>query len=199
MKCRVTTIRRVAVDCSCRYGVYSGLVNNTTALLGLLGAGANYGYDLKNSYDRWFGMKKPLAFGQVYSTLTRLSRNGWVEMIGEEAGSGPDRKRYEITPAGLGRIQEWIFTPEVPSEALQSDLFAKTIIALLLGDPAERVLDLQRAQHMGQMRVLTKEKQGAPLATVLACDHALFHIEADLRWIDLTASRLGQLRLAVAG
>ncbi|MGC4867601.1 PadR family transcriptional regulator [Micromonospora sp. DT53] len=173
-------------------------MDNTTALLGLLGAGASYGYDLKSSYDRWFGMKKPLAFGQVYSTLTRLSRNGWIELVGAEAGSGPDRKRYGITLAGRGRVQEWMFTPEVPSGTLQSNLFAKTIIALLLGDPAGRVLDLQRAQHMAQMRELTKEKQGAPLETVLACDHALFHIEADLRWIDLTASRLSELRAAVA-
>jgi DNA-binding PadR family transcriptional regulator len=172
-------------------------VDNTATLLGLLGTGASYGYDLKNSYDRWFGMKKPLAFGQVYSTLTRMIRNGWIETIGEEAGAGPDRKRYGITSAGRDRVQEWMFTPEVPSETLQSNLFAKTIIALLLGDDAGRLLDLQRARHMARMRELTKEKQGARLEIVLACDHALFHTEADLRWIDLTASRLSQLRAAV--
>jgi DNA-binding PadR family transcriptional regulator len=173
-------------------------VDNTTALLGLLGTGASYGYDLKATYDRWFGSKKPLAFGQVYSTLTRMIRNGWVEMIGEENGAGPDRKRYEMTPAGRGRVQEWMFTPEVPSETLQSNLFAKTIIALLMGDDAGRLLDLQRARHTARMRELTKEKWSAPLETVLVCDHALFHIEADLRWIDLTASRLSELRAVVA-
>jgi hypothetical protein len=26
------------------------------------------------------------------------------------------------------------------------------------------------------------------------CDHGLFHIEADLRWIDLTSARLTQLK-----
>ena len=90
-----------------------------------------------------------------------------------------------------------MFTPEVPSESLQSNLFAKTIIALLLGDDADRLLDLQRARHMARMRELTAEKQGAGLAVVLACDHALFHIEADLRWIDLTTARLAQLRAEV--
>lgn len=173
-------------------------MDNTTALLGLLGTGASYGYDLKNSYDHWFGMKKPLAFGQVYSTLARMMRNGWIETVGEEVGSGPDRKRYEITPAGRSRVQEWIFTPEVPSETLQSNLFAKTIIALLLGDDAGRLLDLQRARHTARMRELTMDKRGARLDVVLACDHALFHIEADLRWIDLTAARLSQLRAEVA-
>ena len=172
-------------------------MDNTNTLLGLLGAGANYGYDLKNSYDRWFGVKKPLAFGQVYSTLMRMSRLGWVEMVGAEAGSGPERKRYEITEAGRGRVQDWMFTPDVPSETLQSNLFAKTVIALLLGEAAGGVLEQQRARHMDQMRELTREKRDAPLATVLLCDHALFHIEADMRWIDLTQSRLAELRAAV--
>ncbi|HEX6685781.1 MAG TPA: PadR family transcriptional regulator [Candidatus Limnocylindrales bacterium] len=169
-------------------------MDNTTALLGLLGTGASYGYDLKSSYDRWFGLKKPLAFGQVYTTLARLIRSGWIVAAGGEAGAGPDRKRYEITSAGRARVVEWIFTPEVPSENLQSNLFARTIIALLLSENADRLLDLQRARHMARMQELTGEKQGADLAAVLACDHALFHIEADLRWIDLTAARLSQLR-----
>jgi len=180
----------VCVDIACIFRP----VDNTTALLGLLGTGSSYGYDLKNSYDRWFGVKKPLAFGQVYTTLARLIRHGLIETVGEEAGSGPDRKRYGITPAGRDRVAEWMFTPDVPSETLQSNLFAKTIIALLLGDDAGRLLDLQRAQHMARMRELTAEKMGAPLEVTLVCDHALFHIEADLRWIDLTASRLTQLR-----
>jgi DNA-binding PadR family transcriptional regulator len=174
------------------------VVDNTIALLGLLGTGTSYGYDLKSSYDRWFGAKKPLAFGQVYSTLSRLIRNGWIVAVGEESGAGPDRKRYKITTTGRKRVAEWMFTPDVPSENLQSNLFAKTIIALLLGDDAGRLLDLQRSQHRARMRTLTAEKQGADLATVLACDHALFHIEADLRWIDLTAARLTQLQAEVA-
>jgi hypothetical protein len=28
---------------------------------------------------------------------------------------------------------------------------------------------------------------------VLLADYALFHLEADLRWIDVTSARLGQL------
>ena len=40
------------------------------------------------------------------------------------------------------------------------------------------------------MRELTELKRtGAPVDALLA-DHGLFHLEADLRWIDLTAARL---------
>jgi len=91
-------------------------------------------------------------------------------------------------------VHEWLFTPDVPSEALQSNLFAKTVIALLLGNDAEQLLDLQRSEHMARMRELTRLKQEGDLLQVLMCDHGLFHIEADLRWIDLTGARLTQLK-----
>ncbi|WP_461163167.1 PadR family transcriptional regulator [Arthrobacter sp. R4-81] len=169
-------------------------MDNTQTLLGLLATGPSYGYDLKQSYDRFFGSKKPLAFGQVYSTLGRLIRDGLIIALGQEAGIGPERKRYEITAPGRDHVNKWMFTPEVPAQRLQSNLFAKTVIALLLEDDADRLLDVQRTEHMTRLRELTSAKRGADLMTVLLCDYALFHIEADLRWIDLTAARLTDLR-----
>jgi hypothetical protein len=47
------------------------------------------------------------------------------------------------------------------------------------------------------MRALTKRKNEGDLADQLICDHALFHLEADLRWLELTAARLGELEKAV--
>ncbi|MFK0040277.1 PadR family transcriptional regulator [Paenarthrobacter sp. NPDC090517] len=169
-------------------------MNSSLTLLGLLNLEASYGYDLKHSYDRYFGAGKALAFGQVYSTLARMVRDELIRALGEEAGGGPDRKKYEITVAGEAKVREWLFTPDIPSESLQSNLFAKTIIALLLDDDAERLLDVQRSEHMARMRELTRMKSGAGLFQVLMCDHGLFHIEADLRWIDLTSARLTQLK-----
>jgi len=75
-------------------------VNNTLTLLGLLSKEPSYGYDLKHSYDRYFGTQKALAFGQVYSTLARMVRDELIRALGEETGGGPDRKKYEVTPSG---------------------------------------------------------------------------------------------------
>ena len=174
-------------------------MDSTQTLLGLLGTGPSYGYDLKHAYDRHFGAEKPLAFGQVYATLARLLRDGLITMLGEQAGSGPDRKRYEITKVGRERVTSWMFTPDAPQQLLQSNLFAKTVIALLLGDDADRLLDVQRAEHMRRLRELTAAKRGADLMKVLVCDYAMFHIEADLRWIDLTSARLTELQIRVTG
>lgn len=165
-------------------------------LLGLLGANPGYGYDLKHSYDRWFGARRVLAFGQVYATLGRLIRDGLIADAGSEAGDGPDRKRYVITPVGRATVGEWLLTPDEPA-TLQNNLFAKTVIALMLDDDAEHLLDLQRAEHMRRMRELTRLKMEGDLRDVLTADFGLFHIEADLRWIDLTAARLSELRQEV--
>ena len=172
-------------------------VDTRLTLLGFLGAEPGYGYDLKQHYDRWFSTRKPLGFGQVYSTLARLIRDGLIEALGAQAGGGPERKRYQITPHGREAVTEWMFTPDLPAGSIQPNLFAKTIIALLLGDDAERLLDVQRVEHLARMRELTRTKLDSDLKTVLLADHALFHIEADLRWIDLTAARLGELRAEV--
>ena len=43
------------------------------------------------------------------------------------------------------------------------------------------------------MRELTASKRGADLPTMLAADFTLFHLEADLRWVEHTLSRLDRL------
>ncbi|MYR62133.1 PadR family transcriptional regulator, partial [Streptomyces sp. SID625] len=63
-------------------------------LLGLLESGPRHGYDLKRAFDETFGHDRPLHYGQVYSTMSRLLKNGLVEVDGIEAGGGPERKRY---------------------------------------------------------------------------------------------------------
>lgn len=169
-------------------------MNSSLTLLGLLTAESSHGYDLKTLYDRLFGIRKPLAFGQVYAALARMNRDGYIQPAGEEAGEGPERKKYAVTPAGREHLIDWVYTPDIPSETLQGDLFAKTVIALLVDEDAERLLDLQRASHLARMRELTHLKRNADLMRVLIYDLALFHIEADLRWIDMTGARLTVLR-----
>jgi DNA-binding PadR family transcriptional regulator len=162
-------------------------------LLGLLETGPRHGYDLKRAYDVRFGQDKPLPYGQVYSTLSRLLRLGLVEVTGVEAGDGPDRKRYAITDAGVTDVESWLNTAETPESYLHNTMYTKVVLALLSGRSAADVLDVQRAAHLRTMRELTRRKADGDLADALICDHALFHLEADLRWLELTAARLGEL------
>jgi DNA-binding PadR family transcriptional regulator len=163
------------------------------ALLGLLEEGDRHGYDLKLSYDRRFGASRPLRFGQVYRTLAQLQRDGLVEVVGVEAGAGPERKRYSITAEGVTDLERWLSEPEDPQPHLQAVLFQKVLLALLSGRSAEAFLDAQRDRLYAAMRDITSGRRSASLQDSLLADYQLFHIEADLRWIDHAAGRLGAL------
>ena len=168
------------------------------ALLGLLEREPSHGYDLKHDYDAYFARGKPLPFGQVYATLARLARDGKAVAGDAEPGGGPDRKRYTITTAGKYEVETWLAEP-IPAEPhLQTDLFVKVVLSLMLGRPAEEYLDAQRATHLRRMRELTDLKRQGTLVDALLADHGLFHLEADLRWIDLTEARLAALAEEVA-
>ena len=167
------------------------------ALLGLLEREPSHGYDLKHEYDTYFGRGRPLPFGQVYATLARLARDGKVVAKSSEPGSGPDRKRYAITDDGVAAVESWLAEPVEPEPHLQTVLFAKVTLSLLLGRPAEHYLDAQRAAHLQRMRELTERRRTADIIDALLADHGLFHLEADLRWIDLTVARLDRLAAAV--
>ncbi len=162
-------------------------------LLGLLEREPSHGYDLKRDYDTYFGRGKPLPFGQVYATLGRLARDGKV-LVGEiEPGEGPDRKRYVITDAGKQEFETWLTEAIEPEPHLQTLLFVKVVLALMLGRSAERYLDTQRGAHLQRMRELTLLRQTGGVVDALLADHGLFHLEADLRWIDMTSARLSAL------
>jgi len=168
------------------------------ALLGLLDREPSHGYDLKRDYDAYLSRGRPLPFGQVYATLARLARDGKAVAGDVEPGAGPDRRRYHITEQGKGEVEAWLAEPIPPEPYLQTDLFVKVVLSLMLGRGAEEYLDVQRRAHLGRMRELTDLKQRGSLIDALLADHGLFHLEADLRWIDLTAARLTALKEEVA-
>ncbi len=166
------------------------------ALLGLLDQPphrGSHGYELKRQYDQFFGLGKALPYGQVYSTLARLVRDGRILEVGSAPGEGPERRLYAISEQGEQDFASWLATPVVPEADLQSLLAMKMTLALLLNRPADAYLDAQRHAHLERMRELTAMRREAPLVDQLLMDHALFHLEADLRWIDLTTGRLDNL------
>ena len=173
------------------------LMSVPLTLLGLLEREPSHGYDLKRDYDMYFGRSRPLRYSQVYATLSRLSRDGKATAGPVEQGGGPERRRYVITDSGVADVARWLAEPVPPEPDLHNELFAKVVLALMLDRSADRYLDAQRAAHLQRMRELTELNQhGDPLDIMLA-DHALYRLEADLRWIDHTAARLELLARAV--
>ncbi len=170
-------------------------------LLGLLAAGPRHGYDLKKAFDERLPQAKPLAFGQVYATLGRLERDGFVKPSGQDRDGGPDRTAYALTEAGRDQLDEWLAEIEPPAPYVTSTLFRKVVVSLLAGDPERSRSDLtaQRAAHTQRMRELTavKTRPGVAAGDLVAADFAIAHLDADLRWMQTTLLRVTDLHREV--
>lgn len=168
------------------------------ALLALLIPGPRHGYDLKRAHDEWFTGLRPLAFGQVYSTLSRLQRDGLIDVAQTETAEGPERTLYELTAEGRTRAQAWLAEPVDPSGpggAPADELIRKTLAAYRLHLDPDGVMARQRTVHLKAMRALESGSNGAKpeLGPAVTRDHQRLHLDADLRWLELTGERIRRL------
>ena len=173
-------------------------MNAQNSLLGFLSRAPNYGYELKKLYDTFFGQEKPILAGQVYSSLSRLERDDKIKELRlntDAESEGPDRIKYQITPTGQAAFYEWLRTPEKVNPYLQTTLYYKVVLALINGAEVDEFLDIQRHAHIARMRELTRERQAShDITHILLIDNAIFHIEADLRWLELAGGRIKQIK-----
>jgi len=162
------------------------------ALLGLIGARPGHGYDLKSRYDTLLDPSRSLQEAQVYATLTRLERDGLIEVTAVGQDGGPPRRTFALTPGGRRELDRWLDEPVAPVVHLQADLYTKAVLTGLTGKSVGSFLDRQRHAHMVRMRELTRLRQSPDSVTSSLAEFALFHLEADLRWLELAANRADQ-------
>jgi DNA-binding PadR family transcriptional regulator len=154
---------------------------------------ASHGYDLKLRYDDLLDPGRPVQPAQVYSTLRRLERDGLVALARVDRNSGPERRTYQLTAEGERELDQWLVEPVNPEPHLHTVLYAKIVLAILCHRSVDELIDVQREAHLVRMRELTGIRQSSDPAIGLLADYALFHLEADLRWLDLTAARVRDL------
>jgi DNA-binding PadR family transcriptional regulator len=171
------------------------------ALLGILSEGERHGYDLKGAFDERVGEFWSLNYGQIYTTLDRLERERLVEWREEPQEKRPDRKIYRITSKGRRELERWLARPVGRARALRDELFIKLLF--LDREHPEPILDLiqkQKQVYLEHMKRLTRRKfemakradHEELLVTELLMDAALFHADADLRWLTLAEQKLGR-------
>ena len=173
-------------------------VNIPNTLLGLLEPEPTHGYELKRAYDLRFGNGQPLKFGQVYATLGRLERDGRIEVCGRRArvGARPQALRHHPRRRHRASTSGWA-SPRRPSPTCSRCCSPRWCSPSCPGGRPTGTSTPSGAAHLARMRELTARRRAGDLGQALLADYALFHLEADLRWIDLTESRLDQLRAEV--
>src|SRR5439155_20459473 len=97
-------------------------------LLGLLDAEPRYGYELKAVFEQLLGGTWPLNIGQVYTTLSRLERDGLVECHLVPQELLPDRKVYALTDAGRAELTAWAEQPDTGPVSLRDEFLLKIAV-----------------------------------------------------------------------
>jgi DNA-binding PadR family transcriptional regulator len=162
------------------------------ALLALLSEGPKYGLRLQQEFEERTGEVWPLNVGQVYITLQRLERAGFVESDGEEA-AGP-QKKYVITPAGGAELDDWLHTPAGDVPPPRDELVIKVLISLRV--PGADVHDIVQAHRRHMIELMQRywhlKAQAAQddVGLALVADAELFRLEGVVRWLDAADTRL---------
>ncbi len=165
-------------------------------LLALLEREPMYGYQLRAEFERSTGATWPLNIGQVYTTLSRLHRDGLVDETGESDEQG--KVVYRLTDHGPRRPRPLVHHAGHP------------------GRPAPRRAGHQgraRGHHAGRRRARPSCRPSAPrpsatsrsspgsrpararrtLAWLLVLDSMIFRAEAEVRWLDHSETRLARM------
>jgi PadR family transcriptional regulator PadR len=75
-------------------------------VLALLRDGERYGYELVHTLGDADGLVT--SEGTLYPLLSRLRREGMVQTTWRESASGPPRRYYSLTAAGIGALDAFL-------------------------------------------------------------------------------------------
>ena len=159
-------------------------------ILAMLAKEPSHGYELRARLKQALGpVGEDLNAGQVYVTLTRLEKAGFVVST-QNPGQPerPDRKVYELTAAGQHRVAEWLAEVSWPRPDL-TEFHLKLIAAAAgrLADPLA-IVDAQRRELLRRLRDAQRAALALPDQTTsdaaLLLEGLALRLQADLRWLE---------------
>ncbi len=170
------------------------------ALLGLLAQRPRHGYELHSAFEAVVGGEQnwDVKPAQIYTTLSRLEKDGLVAEESVEQDGGPEKRIFAITDLGRTTLTEW-FDSGVELEHQRDEFYVKLMLSLSDGGANPRkVIQTQRTRLFQDLHNLTAQRNRADPKTELAqmflYDKAIMHLEADLRWLDMIEARLDDVR-----
>jgi DNA-binding PadR family transcriptional regulator len=162
-------------------------------LLALLREGPSHGYQLKTAFEAATGGAWTLNVGQVYTTLDRLQRDGFV--TSEDADG---QRRYAITEAGREELGGWWSASPLDAAPPRDELVLKVLFAI--EDGPDHALGVITRQRTALTRLLQERRRDMragtelDLASALVADALAARAEADLRWLDTCEARIVRAR-----
>jgi len=161
------------------------------ALLSLLAKGPSYGYQLKIEFEEATGNAWPLNVGQVYTTLSRMERDGLVTSIGEDEEGRPS---YEITHKGNEELLGWLTDSVERTISTRDELSMKILMATATDvvNP-EKTIAAQRRSSMQSLQDATERRRKSnSQADILHIERLIANLKAELTWLDIAEERINE-------
>lgn len=163
------------------------------AVLALLAEKPTHGYELKASFEQAIGPQwGELNIGHLYQVLDRLVRDGLVTYRVVAQVDRPNKQVYRLTKDGRAELERWLAEPFVRTGGYRDDFILKLFAASRLGpDSVREVVGIQRRAYLDELSALGELRsrhRGDELVTLLI-EAAVFHTEANLRFVDLVDRR----------
>ena len=175
-------------------------------LLSIVARGTQHGFAIKKAFEDDTGQLWKLNVGQVYTTLTRLARDGLVEELpagADGADADPAQRRFRITDLGVAELADWFTTVRPPGLVERDELVIKLTMAVSMASqpPANGarppdpmlIIDEQRRAATAALQHLTKLKtqvESDDIVRLISLDAVTSHIDAEIRWLDMCRARI---------
>ena len=161
------------------------------ALLALLHGRPQSGYEVRKQFST-----TPIGIfsdspGSIYPALVRLEKKGWIRAMGESGANPRQRRRFELTRAGLAELKRWLLQPATPLEVTSSIealwLRCAFFDEVLGVERTHRYLvDFERvlAAHVAGLRAYREQVRGRfTSSALLAFQSGVAGLEAGLRLV----------------
>ena len=88
-------------------------------LLGILRTPGS-GYEIRRQFHDIFSHFWAADLPQIYRTLNRMERDGWLTASAEASEKGPERRVYRVTAGGKRAFRKWLSTaPTLTTERIE--------------------------------------------------------------------------------
>ncbi len=162
--------------------------NAELAILTLLAEQPRHGYEIEAVIEER-GMREwtEIGFSSIYYVLKKLEKAGWVQGRLAQAGRGPARKVYEITPAGRDELRAAVLDAlSVPRRCYLALQLGLANLASVPPDEALAALCQYRdalAERLAGVQARWEAQRPLPYFVEAMFGHSSALIEAELLWI----------------
>jgi len=156
------------------------------ALLGLLMARPQHGYELYQEFNRELGRVWRIGLSQLYAQLKQLEEAGLVTAQVEPQSNRPARKVYHLTPAGREAFLEWLNQPTPYLGRIRFEFLARVCFFRKLNLPGlnelvaeQKMICRERVEALARSASETEDE-----FTRLVIEFRKGQLEAAIAWLD---------------